>query len=182
VSKRAQASRLDNRKRRRFRLRLPPVKQFIIFVHVQVMKSATNKNRVMTFSNKFFFGTLSVFVFLVMAILYWRMPSPRSISPFETKILPSALDEKNLALLEPSSFSYIAVIDAGSSGCRAHVYRYGKLGEANGPLYVVPDHTSQKIKPGLSTFANKPQDSALSLAKLIVMLVCFLQIFIYLTH
>ena len=49
-----------------------------------------------------------------------------------------------------SSYSYLAMIDAGSSGCRAHVYRYGKLGTLDGPLYILPAHDSKKV----SFFSN----------------------------
>lgn len=59
------------------------------------------------------------------------------------------------------------MIDAGSSGCRAHVYRYGKLGKQDGPLYVLPQHLSKKVKPGLSSFALNPSDAGNSLKGLI---------------
>ncbi len=59
------------------------------------------------------------------------------------------------------------MIDAGSSGCRAHIYRYGKLGNQKGALYVLPHHVSKKVKPGLSSFANNPKDAGVSLKDLI---------------
>lgn len=77
------------------------------------------------------------------------------------KVLPDNLDDTSLVLLDKEAFSYLAMIDAGSSGCRAHVYRYGKLGSIKGPLYVLPQHESFKVKPGLSTFANHPQDAGM---------------------
>ena len=63
--------------------------------------------------------------------------------------------------------SYVTMIDAGSSGCRAHVFRYGVLGSAEGPLYVLPKHDSKKVKPGLSSFANEPQSAGISLTGLV---------------
>ena len=71
-------------------------------------------------------------------------------STYKVKVFPNDLDDATLNALPKNSFSYLAMIDAGSSGCRAHVYRYGKLGTIDGPLYVLPDHVSKKVKPGLS--------------------------------
>lgn len=86
---------------------------------------------------------------------------------YNVKVLPSTLNDIELASLPPTSFSYITVVDAGSSGCRAHVYRYGKLGNLDGRLYILPDHKSLKVKPGLSTFKENPQDAGKSLQGLI---------------
>lgn len=69
--------------------------------------------------------------------------------------------------LPKDAFSYMTIIDAGSSGCRAHVYRYGKLGDLNGKLYVIPKHNNKKIKPGLSSFASKPLEAGASLSGLV---------------
>ncbi len=60
--------------------------------------------------------------------------------------------------------------DAGSSGCRAHVYRYGKLGSIDGPLYILPNHVSKKVKPGLSSFAANPTAAGASLSDLVMFL------------
>lgn len=86
---------------------------------------------------------------------------------YNVKVLPNSLSDKELNELPPETFSYLAMIDAGSSGCRAHVYRYGKLGSLDGPLYILPQHQSKKVKPGLSTFADKAQDAGASLADLV---------------
>ena len=59
------------------------------------------------------------------------------------------------------------VNQAGSSGCRAHVYRYGVLGDENGPLYIHPVHDSLKVKPGLSSFKHDPTAAGASLEGLI---------------
>jgi hypothetical protein len=61
------------------------------------------------------------------------------------KALNSKMSDSALAKLSKDSFSYLAMIDAGSSGCRAHVYRYGKLGAVDGPLYIIPQHDSKKV-------------------------------------
>ena len=64
-------------------------------------------------------------------------------------------------------FSYVTMIDAGSSGCRAHVFRYGVLGTMEGPLYVLPKHDSKKVRPGLSSFKDEPTAAGNSLAGLV---------------
>lgn len=86
---------------------------------------------------------------------------------YNVKVLPNHLSDKELNDLPKESFSYLAMIDAGSSGCRAHVYRYGKLGSITGPLYILPQHQSKKVKPGLSTFADKPLEAGVSLTDLV---------------
>lgn len=93
------------------------------------------------------------------------LPKDRSTT-YNVKVLPS-MDDDELELLPSSAFSYMAMIDAGSSGCRVHVYRYGKVKSQDGPLYIVPKHVSLKVKPGLSSFAKNPQDAGPSLKGLI---------------
>ena len=86
---------------------------------------------------------------------------------YNVKVLPASLDDAALDALPKESFSYLAMIDAGSSGCRAHVFRYGKLGSIDGPMYVLPQHLSRKVKPGLSSFAKTPNDAGVSLKGLV---------------
>ena len=86
---------------------------------------------------------------------------------FGVKVLPASLSDKALGSLPRDAYSYLAMIDAGSSGCRAHVYRYGKLNNLDGPLYILPEHKSKKIRPGLSSFKDKPQDAGASLQGLV---------------
>ena len=93
--------------------------------------------------------------------------SPDRSEAYNVKIMPSSLADKELNELPRETFSYLAMIDAGSSGCRAHVYRFGKLGSITGPLYVLPEHNSLKVKPGLSSFAEQPTDAGKSLQGLI---------------
>eukprot|EP01035_Chromulina_nebulosa_P025267 gene25267-32971_t len=90
-----------------------------------------------------------------------------SATAYKAKIIPASLDDDALNALPKDTFSYLAMIDAGSSGCRAHVYRYGKLGSADGPLYILPQHVSKKVKPGLSSFAHKPAEAGASLTGLV---------------
>lgn len=65
---------------------------------------------------------------------------------YNVKVLNAETGDALLASLSKDSFSYLAMIDAGSSGCRAHVYRYGKLGSLEGPLYIIPQHDSKKVR------------------------------------
>jgi hypothetical protein len=90
-----------------------------------------------------------VFIFIGLMVVFY-VKEMFSISPstdrsdvYSVKVLPADLDDDALAALDAKSFSYLAMIDAGSSGCRAHVYRYGKLGSLDGPLYIVPQHNSR---------------------------------------
>jgi len=131
---------------------------------------AYRRNMQNSSNQKFFFPFLAV-VLIFLTIAYYSssnniIPKDRS-ETFNVKIIPSDLTDANLAELNQEVFSYVAVIDAGSSGCRAHVYRYGKLGSITGPLYVLPQHQSFKVKPGLSSFATNPNDAGPSLEKLV---------------
>lgn len=90
-----------------------------------------------------------------------------AIGNVRVKILPADASDSVLNSLPKESFDYLAMIDAGSSGCRAHIYRYGRLGSDNGPIYILPEHKSLKVKPGLSTFVNNPADAGPNLKGLI---------------
>lgn len=48
----------------------------------------------------------------------------------------------------------MAMIDAGSSGCRVHVYRYGRLGSSDGPLYVLPKDKAKKVTHPSGSLVN----------------------------
>jgi len=86
------------------------------------------------------------------------------VSPFFVKIMRGDASDEDLAKHSKAAFNFLAVIDAGSSGCRAYVYRYGKLDNPMGPLYVLPrPDGSKKVKPGLSSFAKKPAEAGPSL-------------------
>jgi len=63
-----------------------------------------------------------------------------------------------------TKMKYMAVIDAGSSGSRIHVYKYsGSIKSKK----VEPDHATMKEKPGLSSFASKPTEAGAALEPLI---------------
>jgi Golgi nucleoside diphosphatase len=83
------------------------------------------------------------------------------------KVIPHNLNDAALDQLSRDRFSYAIVVDAGSSGSRAHVYRYGKLDSSTGNLYVLPKHSSYKVKPGLSSFASSPNSAGPALEPLI---------------
>jgi Golgi nucleoside diphosphatase len=119
-------------------------------------------------------------IFLLGAIFYFTqtdvftmefglssLNSADASSAYNIRVLPASLSDAGLDALPKESFSYLAMIDAGSSGCRAHVYRYGKLGTLSGPLYIIPKHDSKKVKPGLSTFAVNPGAAGASLKGLV---------------
>mmetsp|Transcript_27844 Transcript_27844/g.26676 ORF Transcript_27844/g.26676 Transcript_27844/m.26676 type:complete len:528 (-) Transcript_27844:358-1941(-) len=86
---------------------------------------------------------------------------------YDVKVFSGISSDIVLSQMSKDSFSYVAMIDAGSSGCRAHVYRYGKLNSIEGPLYMLPQHDSKKVKPGLSSFAKKPTEAGASLQGLV---------------
>ena len=136
-------------------------------------KDYTYFHRMFSMANLKFITKYLVILFIIIIIVLIGMKSSNNHNIFNNllskdrseaynlKVLPDNLDDTSLILLDKEAFSYLAMIDAGSSGCRAHVYRYGKLGSIKGPLYVLPQHESFKVKPGLSTFANHPQDAGI---------------------
>ena len=75
-----------------------------------------------------------------------RYVAPDRADSYHVKVLDVTASDVLLAALPKDTYSYLAMIDAGSSGCRAHVYRYGKLGSLSGPLYIIPQHDSKKVR------------------------------------
>ncbi|VVA91285.1 unnamed protein product [Arabis nemorensis] len=66
-----------------------------------------------------------------------------------------------------SSFRYSAVIDAGSSGSRIHVFRYWiKSGK---PVFDfgAENYASLKLNPGLSAYADNPEEASVSVTELV---------------
>ena len=57
---------------------------------------------------------------------------------------------------------YTIIVDAGSTGSRLHLFQYN----TNASVPVINDIFSESTKPGLSSFANDPQDSGASLKTL----------------
>lgn len=64
-----------------------------------------------------------------------------------------------------TSTGYLTIMDAGSSGCRAHVFRWSR--SSDGTVVVDPKHESLKVRPGLSSFANEPDKAGASLVGLL---------------
>ncbi|KAH0921473.1 hypothetical protein HID58_021491 [Brassica napus] len=66
-----------------------------------------------------------------------------------------------------SSFRYSVVIDAGSSGSRAHVFRYWF--ESGKPVFDFGEenYASLKLSPGLSSYADNPQGASVSVKELV---------------
>ncbi|KAL0723426.1 hypothetical protein Bca4012_038025 [Brassica carinata] len=66
-----------------------------------------------------------------------------------------------------SSFRYSVVIDAGSSGTRAHVFRYWL--ESGKPVFDFGEenYASLKLSPGLSSYADNPERASVSVAELV---------------
>lgn len=54
---------------------------------------------------------------------------------------------------------YSIIVDAGSSGSKAHLFKY----QTGGAIPVIEDIFSANTKPGLSSFANNPNAAGLSL-------------------
>ena len=93
------------------------------------------------------YGKIFLVITSICAILYIGKSTNSYLQTdradtYHVKILDT---QESSEKLSGSSYSYLAMIDAGSSGCRAHVYRYGKLGALDGPLYILPEHDSKKV-------------------------------------
>jgi hypothetical protein len=85
--------------------------------------------------------------------------------------LPSAADPTTPAPQTPTPeatyYEHAAVIDAGSTGSRLHLFRY-KPGALSGGWAAVPlPDASLKATPGLSAFASEPRLAAASLRPLL---------------
>ena len=66
----------------------------------------------------------------------------------------------------PASEEYFIVIDAGSSGCRVHVFSVKWTGAADGLPTVAFPAPKMKTNPGLSDFEENPDEAGASLAPL----------------
>lgn len=53
----------------------------------------------------------------------------------------------------------LVIIDAGSSGSRAHIFRYRHASPAAVPHVQLPQQM-HKVEPGLATFAQRPERAA----------------------
>lgn len=73
-----------------------------------------------------------------------------------------------------SSSQYAVIIDAGSSGSRAHVFEYTNASPTL-PIPAIKDVFSQSITPGLSSFVNNPAAAGASLKPILDGATLFLQ-------
>ena len=73
-----------------------------------------------------------------------------------------------------SSLQYAVIIDAGSSGSRAHVFQYAKALPMI-PVPVIADLFNKNTKPGLSSYANDPSAAGASLKPILDASSAFLQ-------
>eukprot|EP01096_Ripella_sp_DP13-Kostka_P018042 TRINITY_DN963_c0_g1_i1.p1 TRINITY_DN963_c0_g1~~TRINITY_DN963_c0_g1_i1.p1 ORF type:complete len:561 (+),score=213.61 TRINITY_DN963_c0_g1_i1:93-1685(+) len=136
-----------------------------------------------TKSNANYFLVAGVILFLIMLSWFtFRDPQEDVIrTKFENIARDSLLDNQGVILSEPfasSRFEYGVVLDLGSSGSRVYVYRWekdatqectvGNYGE-NGIVKLLPDPVfkTQKVKPGVSFYADTPLDAAISLRPLL---------------
>ena len=66
-----------------------------------------------------------------------------------------------------SNDKFMAIIDAGSSGSRIHVFEISQQPNSAVPAIHELTVDNPKVKPGLSSFVNNPQDSGASLTPLL---------------
>ncbi|KAJ1450028.1 nucleoside phosphatase GDA1/CD39 [Pelagophyceae sp. CCMP2097] len=78
---------------------------------------------------------------------------------------------ESVRLESSKPWKYIVIVDAGSSGCRAHVFKWRELSSGlrghNAAVEVDATHNSFKVKPGLSSFATNTAAAGPSLAPML---------------
>jgi hypothetical protein len=103
----------------------------------------------------------------MIPLFHHRRTSSRSIYPLRNVlfilifitfifILYSSLSlSPLLRFLDP--YSYVLVLDAGSTGTRIHVYKFrATVDNENGDTFVLKNEIFKERKPGLSSFADDP--------------------------
>ena len=83
-------------------------------------------------------------------------------STLKIRVKISTLIALTLKLSLSMGLSYMTVIDAGSSGSRLHLYEYA----ANSPLTSLKEIYHAESEPGLSQYADSPQDAYQAIATL----------------
>jgi Golgi nucleoside diphosphatase len=69
----------------------------------------------------------------------------------------------SIALYVPEELHYGIMIDAGSTGTRIHIFRYGRVGAD----FVLQDEDFLQVKPGLSSYRSNPELAGQSLKPLL---------------
>lgn len=93
-----------------------------------------------TISSRNFASIRNLLFILIFITFVFIIYSSLSLSPF-------------LRFLDP--YSYVLVLDAGSTGTRIHVYKFrSSIDNENGDTFVLKDEIFKERKPGLSSFAN----------------------------
>lgn len=95
---------------------------------------------------------ITVTVLFLMLILYIQHQLSRNMDTFSS----------NDVMTRHSSF-YGIMLDAGSTGSRVHVYEFQKTNET----IILLDELFEQVKPGLSSYADRPHEGAESISKLL---------------
>jgi Golgi nucleoside diphosphatase len=92
-------------------------------------------------SSRSFSSIRNVLYILIFITFVFILYSSLSLSPF-------------LRFLDP--YSYVLVLDAGSTGTRIHVYKFqATTDNENGDTFVLKNEVFEERKPGLSSFADR---------------------------
>lgn len=92
-------------------------------------------------SSNMFYVMRRVLFFLIFITFFLILYSSLSLSPL-------------LRLLDP--YSYVLVLDAGSTGTRLHVYKFrASTDDEKGDTFVLKSEIFKELKPGLSSFADE---------------------------
>jgi ectonucleoside triphosphate diphosphohydrolase 5/6 len=89
-----------------------------------------------------FYSIRNILFILIFITFLFILYSSLSLSPI-------------LRFLDP--YSYVLVLDAGSTGTRIHVYKFrATVDNENGDTFVLKNEIFKERKPGLSSFADDP--------------------------
>nr|CAB3242707.1 ectonucleoside triphosphate diphosphohydrolase 5 [Phallusia mammillata] len=105
------------------------------------------------------FGALLLIVCMVKLYLASMTQEPR-IDNFDANYFHQTVPDK----IEPE-YVFSIMIDAGSTGSRVHVYKFSSNSVSAAPTLV--DELFEQVKPGLSSYAENPQEGAASIKTLL---------------
>jgi hypothetical protein len=92
-------------------------------------------------SSRSFYSIRNILFLLIFITFIFILYSLLSLSPL-------------LRFLDP--YSYVLVLDAGSTGTRIHVYKFrATTDNKNGDTFVLKNEIFKERKPGLSSFADQ---------------------------